>query len=401
MVGGHDVLPADHQAPGRVLGSEGARHCDRSGAVRKRLQQQALLLPPWPTTTIGSFPQTPAVRAARVEVRRGRMSGVAYEVFMREEILRCIRLQEQLGLDVLVHGEFEQTDMVEYFAQQLEGCLTTDFGWVQSYGTRCVKPPIIYGDVSRPRPMTVDWAVYAQSLTPKPVKGMLTGPVTLLQWSFVRDDQPRADTCRQLAVAVRDEVLDLERAGIRVIQIDEPALREGLPQRRAERKAYLAWAVACFRLAYAGVRDDTEIHSHMCYAEFAEVLDAIDRMDVDVISLEAARSRMDSVDAFRTRSEPPAYDVGPGVYDIHSPRVPSVQEMVSLLERAARVLPPDQLWVNPDCGLKTRREDEVVPALRNLVAAARQMRDGAAWGEAHRPDAHPTEAHPTDARPNG
>ncbi|MCL6547374.1 MAG: 5-methyltetrahydropteroyltriglutamate--homocysteine S-methyltransferase, partial [Alicyclobacillus sp.] len=354
---------------------------------RKRLQQEALRLPPWPTTTIGSFPQTPAVRAARADVRRGRMTKAAYEQFMRAEISRCIRLQEELGLDVLVHGEFERTDMVEYFAQQLEGCLTTDFGWVQSYGTRCVKPPILYGDISRPRPMTVDWAVFAQSLTAKPVKGMLTGPVTLLQWSFVRDDQPRADTCRQLAVAVRDEVLDLERAGLRVIQIDEPALREGLPLRRSDRDAYLTWAVDCFRLAYAGVRDGTQIHSHMCYAEFADVLDAIDRMDVDVISLEAARSRMDSIDAFRARPNPPAYDVGPGVYDIHSPRIPSVDEMVGFLEQAAAVLPGDHLWVNPDCGLKTRREEDVLPALRNMVAAARRMREArpqpSAWSEPH------------------
>ncbi|MBX6773638.1 MAG: 5-methyltetrahydropteroyltriglutamate--homocysteine S-methyltransferase, partial [Chloroflexi bacterium] len=342
-------------------------------AVRRRLQKDRLGLPLLPTTTIGSFPQTEAVRRARADARQGRMAPEAYASFLREQIARCVRRQEALGLDVLVHGEFERTDMVEYFAEQLDGFLVTEHGWVQSYGTRCVKPPVIYGDVARPRPMTVAWTTYAQSLTDRPVKGMLTGPVTILQWSFVRDDLSREAVCRQIAVAIRDEVLDLERAGIRVIQIDEPALREGLPLRRADRALYLDWAVACFRLAYAGVRDETQIHTHMCYAEFSDITSAIAAMDVDVISLEAARSGMADLPSIAAARL--SCDIGPGVYDIHSPRIPEVAEVRALLAKACTLLPPEQVWVNPDCGLKTRREEEVWPALTHMITAAREMRE--------------------------
>lgn len=341
--------------------------------VRRSVQQQHLHLPLFPTTTIGSFPQTPEVRRARAKFRAGQLSTSEYEAFLKQAIAEAIRLQEELGIDVLVHGEFERNDMVEYFGEQLTGFVATSHGWVQSYGSRAVKPPIIYGDVTRIHSMTVAWAQYAQSLTPQPVKGMLTGPVTILQWSFVRDDQPRADTCRQIALAIRDEVQELEAAGIRIIQIDEPALREGLPLRHADWETYLAWAVECFRLATSGVRDETQIHTHMCYSEFNDIIGAIAALDADVISIETSRSRMELLDAFVTDHYP--NDIGPGVYDIHSPRIPSRAEMLELLERAERVLDPAQIWVNPDCGLKTRRWEEVIPALREMVAAAQQFRE--------------------------
>ncbi len=333
---------------------------------------QQVRLPLYPTTTIGSFPQTAEVRKARKDLTDGTLSREAYERFVEEQIDKTIQLQEQLGLDVPVHGEFERNDMVEYFGEQLRGFAFTEHGWVQSYGSRYVKPPIIYGDVARPKPMTVRWSRYAQSRSAKPVKGMLTGPVTILQWSFVRDDQPRAETARQLALAIRDEVLDLEAAGIRVIQIDEPALREGLPLRRADWTAYLDWAVNAFRLATAGVSDATQIHTHMCYSEFNDVLHTIERMDADVISIENARSGSELVGAFREYKYP--NEIGPGVYDIHSPRVPSTDEIVTLLRAMRDVLEPRQIWVNPDCGLKTRRWEEVLPSLEHMVAAAKTLR---------------------------
>ncbi len=339
---------------------------------RHRQQVAALHLPLLPTTTIGSFPQTHAVRQARAAHRSGKLGDAEYRKFLEAETGRAVREQEQLGLDVLVHGEFERNDMVEYFGEQLDGFTFTRHGWVQSYGSRCVKPPIIYGDVARPHAMTVDWLRYAQSLTDKPMKGMLTGPVTILKWSFVRDDQPLAATCRQLALALRDEVCDLEAAGIRIIQIDEPAFREALPLRRSERKAYLAWAVACFRLAVSGVRDATQIHTHMCYSEFGDIIEAVAAMDADVISMETSRSRMELLDAFAQFHYP--NEIGPGVYDIHSPRVPEVAEMTDLLQRARKVLQPQQIWVNPDCGLKTRDWPEVKAALGRMVEAARAMR---------------------------
>jgi 5-methyltetrahydropteroyltriglutamate--homocysteine methyltransferase len=340
--------------------------------VRKDAQVRALELPQFPTTTIGSFPQTSHVRKARAAHRAGRLSDGDYESFLRAETANAVRIQEELGLDVLVHGEFERNDMVEYFGEQLAGFAFTKNGWVQSYGSRCVKPPIIYGDVSRPRAMTVAWARYAQSLTTRPVKGMLTGPVTILQWSFVRDDQPRETTCRQIALALRDEVLDLEAAGIRVIQIDEPALREGLPLRQRDRDAYLSWAVSSFRLAAARVRDTTQIHTHMCYAEFNDIMDAVAALDADVISIETSRSRMQLLDAFTRHRYPNG--IGPGVYDIHSPRVPEAKEMLELLRRARMQLSADQIWVNPDCGLKTRGWPEVRRALAAMVETARIMR---------------------------
>ena len=339
---------------------------------RAQLQAASLRLPFLPTTTIGSFPQTESVRAARAKFKKGEYSTAQYEGFLEAEIRKCIRQQEELGIDVLVHGEFERNDMVEYFGQQLSGFAFTENGWVQSYGSRCVKPPIILGDVSRPRPMTVRWAKFAQALTPKPVKGMLTGPITLLQWSFVRDDQPRSQTASQIALAVRDEVLELEAAGIRIIQIDEPALREGLPLRRANWAAYLKWAAEAFRLATAGVKDSTQIHTHMCYSEFSDVIDAIAALDADVISIETSRSNMDLLQTFVTFRYP--NQIGPGVWDIHSPRLPSTDEMLELLRTAMKVIPSERLWVNPDCGLKTRRWEEVTPALKNLVAAAEAAR---------------------------
>ena len=339
---------------------------------RRKAQQQVLRLPAYPTTTIGSFPQTPEIRRARAGRNRGELTSEEYEQFIRREIEHSVRFQEETGLDVLVHGEPERNDMVEYFGEQLEGYVSTSNGWVQSYGSRAVKPPIIYGDLHRPAPMTVDWISYAQSLTRQPVKGMLTGPVTMLQWSFVRDDQPRSETCRQLALVIRDEVCDLERAGIRVIQVDEPALREGLPLRREDWDAYLEWAVECFRIATSGVEDRTQMHTHMCYAAYDDIIDSVAAMDADVISMENSRSDGTLLDTFRTHPYP--NEIGPGVYDIHSPRVAETDEMSDLLRRAVAVIPPERLWVNPDCGLKTRRWEEVKPSLANMVDAAKELR---------------------------
>ena len=346
---------------------------DHSYPERRPHQRENLGLPELPTTTIGSFPQTTEIRQARRDFRAGRLSEDSYIQAMRDAIANDVRIQEAIGLDMLVHGEPERTDMVEYFGQKLDGFAFTTNGWVQSYGSRCVRPPVIYGDVARPEPMTVDWSVYAQSLTDRPMKGMLTGPVTLLQWSFVRDDQPRADTCRQIALAIRDEVTDLEAAGLCAIQVDEPALREGLPLRRGEWGDYLDWAVESFRVATSGVSDATQIHTHMCYAEFNDIIQAIAALDADVISVEASRSEMELLEVFREYDYP--NEIGPGVYDIHSPRIPAAQEMAELLAKAERVIPRDRLWVNPDCGLKTRGWDEVRPALENMVAAARRMRE--------------------------
>jgi len=347
--------------------------CRKNPYAERRLQQaEALSLPTLPTTTIGSFPQTSEVRKMRAAFRNGKINSQAYVKFLEEETTRCIRFQEEVGLDVLVHGEFERNDMVEYFGEQMRGFAFSENGWVQSYGSRCVKPPIIYGDVSRPKPMTVRWSQYAQSLSDRPVKGMLTGPVTILQWSFVRNDQPRSQTCRQIALAIRDEVDDLEAAGIRVIQIDEPAIREGLPLRRADWPEYLDWSVNAFRLASSGVADSTQIHTHMCYSEFNDIIDSIVRMDADVLSIECSRSRMELLDVFHRVHYP--NEIGPGVYDIHSPRVPDNGEIETLLRKALEVLSPDQLWVNPDCGLKTRGWAEVRLALGNMVATAAKLR---------------------------
>jgi 5-methyltetrahydropteroyltriglutamate--homocysteine methyltransferase len=340
--------------------------------IRQAAQRHKLALPLYPTTTIGSFPQTADVRQVRAAYDKGELDDVAYEAFLKQETTRAIRWQEEAGLDVLVHGEFERNDMVQYFGERLTGFAFTKHGWVQSYGSRCVRPPIIYGDVSRPAPMTVSWWAYAQSLTDKPVKGMVTGPVTILNWSFVRDDQARAATCRQIAFAIRDEVVDLEKAGAAIIQIDEAALREGLPLRHADWAGYLAWAVECFRISASGVRDETQIHTHMCYSEFNDIMAAIGNMDADVISIETARSQMELLDAFNAYRYPA--EIGPGVYDIHSPRVPDVVEMSALLTAAAAKLPAERLWVNPDCGLKTRNWPEVKAAIANLVLAAKAAR---------------------------
>lgn len=342
-------------------------YADRSQAQAKRFA-----LPLLPTTTIGSFPQTQAIRQARRQLKARELSLQDYETQMRSEIANTVKSQEDYGLDVLVHGEAERNDMVEYFGELLEGFCFTQNGWVQSYGSRCVKPPIIFGDVSRPAPMTVDWTRYAQSLTDKPMKGMLTGPVTILQWSFVRDDQSCETTCKQIALALRDEVLDLEQAGIGIIQIDEPALREGLPLRTADWQDYLNWAVQSFRLSAAGVADDTQIHTHMCYAEFNDIIQAIADLDADVITIETSRSDMELLDAFGEFAYP--NEIGPGVYDIHSPRVPEVNEMVRLIDKAAELVPVERLWVNPDCGLKTRGWPETEAALRLMVEAAQQLR---------------------------
>ena len=346
----------------------------RKSPFRERIveQHRELYLPLFPTTTIGSFPQTAEVRSWRSKYKKGEITKDQYSALLKGEIERTIRKQEEIGLDVLVHGEAERNDMVEYFGEQLSGFAFTQNGWVQSYGSRCVKPPVIYGDVSRPRPMTVDWAVYAQSLTDKPVKGMLTGPVTIFQWSFVRNDQPRAVTMKQIALAIRDEVQDLEKAGIKVIQIDEPAIREGLPLRKADREEYLDKAVEAFRISSSGVKDGTQIHTHMCYSQFNDIIRHIALMDADVITIECARSQMNLLGAFGDFKYP--NEIGPGVYDIHSPRVPSVDEMVTLLQKAAQVIKPGQLWVNPDCGLKTRGWTETEASLRNMVEAARIMR---------------------------
>ncbi len=346
------------------------RHTPYPG--RRESQRRRLKLPLLPTTTIGSFPQTAEIRARRRAFKAGELGEDRYHAFLREQIAFAVAKQEEYGLDVLVHGEPERNDMVEYFGERLRGFAFTENGWVQSYGSRCVKPPILYGDVSRPGPMTVEWIAYAQSLTEKPMKGMLTGPVTMLQWSFVRDDQPRADTCLQIALALRDEVTDLERAGIGVIQIDEPALREGLPLRRRDWPGYLEWAVRSFRIAASGVEDHTQIHTHMCYAEFNDIIEHIAALDADVITLETSRSKMELLDAFAGFEYP--NEIGPGVYDIHSPNVPTVEEMVALLEKAAEKIPPERLWVNPDCGLKTRQWPEVDAALGRMVEAARRMR---------------------------
>jgi 5-methyltetrahydropteroyltriglutamate--homocysteine methyltransferase len=341
-------------------------------AQRVSVQHRRFNLPSFPTTTIGSFPQTTDVRNARAAHARGALSDGAYKAFLQNQTARAVRWQENIGLDVLVHGEFERNDMVQYFGEQLSGFAFTKYGWVQSYGSRYVRPPILFGDVTRPKPMTVEWWQYAQSLTERPMKAMLTGPVTILNWSFVRDDIPRSAACRQIALAIRDEVTDLEAAGAGMIQIDEAALREGLPLRTSEWKAYLDWAVDSFRLCSSGVRDETQIHTHMCYSEFNDIIDAIGAMDADVISIETSRSKMELLDAFRNYSYP--NEIGPGVYDIHSPRVPEIGEMTDLLKLARLRLSDAQLWINPDCGLKTRKWEEVRPALVNMVAAARELR---------------------------
>ena len=341
--------------------------------VRKTKQREALHLPVFPTTTIGSFPQTKEVRSWRAKFKKGELTQLEYEDLIAKETSEAIRWQEETGIDVLVHGEFERNDMVEYFGEQLNGFTFSKNGWVQSYGSRCVKPPIIYGDVSRPAPMTVRWTAYTQSLTKRWVKGMLTGPVTILQWSFVRNDQPRSETCTQIALAIRDEVADLEKAGIKIIQIDEPAIREGLPLRKENWPEYLQWAVRAFRISSSGVEDDTQIHTHMCYSEFNDIIQDIADMDADVITIECSRSQMELLDAFATFRYP--NEIGPGVYDIHSPRVPTRQEMVELMEKAKAVIPLDQLWVNPDCGLKTRGWDETKKALTEMVNAAKQLRE--------------------------
>ncbi|WP_348760977.1 5-methyltetrahydropteroyltriglutamate--homocysteine S-methyltransferase [uncultured Salinisphaera sp.] len=357
----------------RVAALTAADYRRRSAYPERARQQQAKLkLAALPTTTIGSFPQTQTVRQTRAGHKKGRVSDADYDAFLAAEIDTAVAMQEDMGFDMLVHGEFERNDMVEYFGEQLEGYAFTKLGWVQSYGSRYVKPPIIYGDVSRPTAMTVKWSKYAQSRTRKPMKGMLTGPVTMVQWAFVRDDQPRADTVKQVALAIRDEICDLEKAGLAAIQCDEAAFREGLPLRRSDWPAYLDWATAAFRLAAGGVADSTQIHTHMCYSEFNDIIEAIAAMDADCISIETSRSQMELLDAFAAFAYP--NEIGPGVYDIHSPRVPSVDEMVELLEKAINVLPVARLWVNPDCGLKTRGWAEVKPALENMIEAAGRIR---------------------------
>ena len=340
---------------------------------RIQLQRERLKLPVFPTTTIGSFPQTTEIRSTRRKFRKGELPQDEYIQRMQREIKHVVEIQEALGLDILVHGEPERNDMVEYFGEQLDGYVFSRFGWVQSYGSRCVKPPIIFGDISRPEPMTVQWSIYAQSITDKPMKGMLTGPVTILNWSFVRDDQPRSITCRQLALAMRDEVLDLETAGIKVIQIDEAALREGLPLRRSQWADYLKWAVNAFKITANGVADTTQIHTHMCYSEFNDIIEAIAEMDADVITIETSRSDMELLDVF-DRFEYPN-EIGPGVYDIHSPNVPSVESMIELMQKAALRVPAERLWINPDCGLKTRAWPETTAALKNMASVALKLRE--------------------------
>jgi len=362
--------PAVQKAVAAVTPELGNRQSPYPQRIAK--QRQILSLPAFPTTTIGSFPQTPEIRQARLQFRKGELSGTQYTEQMQAEIARCIEAQEKLGLDVLVHGEPERNDMVEYFGEQLDGYAFTRFGWVQSYGSRCVKPPILFGDIRRPRAMTVDWIRYAQSLTDKPVKGMLTGPVTILNWSFVRDDQPRKDSCLQLALAIREEVQDLEKAGVNIIQIDEAALREGLPLRQSDWANYLDWAINSFRIAANGVEDGTQIHTHMCYSEFNDIIEAIARMDADVITIETSRSDMELLDAFRNFEYP--NDIGPGVYDIHSPNIPDKDHIINLMTLAAERIPAERLWINPDCGLKTRKWEEVTPALETMVAAAQALR---------------------------
>jgi 5-methyltetrahydropteroyltriglutamate--homocysteine methyltransferase len=341
--------------------------------ARALLQKAVLQLPLLPVTTIGSYPQTQEIRDRRAQFKRGEIEKIGYENFLRDQIIEVMKWQDSIGIDVPVHGEFERNDMVEYFGEQLAGFAFTEYGWVQSYGSRCVKPPIIYGDVYRSGPMTVYWTSFAQQQTKKPVKGMLTGPVTILQWSFVRDDQPVEETCRQIALAIREEVNDLENAGIRIIQIDEPALREGLPLRKTQWQTYLNWAVDSFLLASTNVKNETQIHTHMCYSEFNDIIESIAALDADVISIETSRSAMELLDAFVQFKYP--NHIGPGVYDIHSPRVPNQAEMEALLTKALKVLSPEQLWVNPDCGLKTRRWEEVIPAITSMVAAALSLRE--------------------------
>jgi 5-methyltetrahydropteroyltriglutamate--homocysteine methyltransferase len=363
--------PAVKAALAKVDASWGKRKSPY--AARHAKQAPSLKLPAFPTTTIGSFPQTAEIRAARAKFKKGELNEAAYLDAMRAEITHAVREQEKLGLDVLVHGEAERNDMVEYFGEQLEGYVFSQFGWVQSYGSRCVKPPILFGDITRPKAMTVEWIKYAQSQTSKIMKGMLTGPVTILNWSFVRDDQPRSVSCAQLALAIREEVLDLESAGIQVIQIDEAALREGLPLRKKQWKEYLDWAVESFRISANGVADETQIHTHMCYSEFNDIIASIADMDTDVITIETSRSDMELLDAFDNFKYP--NEIGPGVYDIHSPNIPTEAHIVDLMQKAAARIPAERLWVNPDCGLKTRQWAEVTPALTNMVAAAKKLRE--------------------------
>lgn len=357
-----------------AMGTRQSPYHQRTLVQRKKFQ-----LPLFPTTTIGSFPQTQEIRQARQDFRQGKLSEQEYHQAMQKEIEICVREQEALELDVLVHGEPERNDMVEYFSEQLAGYAFTQFGWVQSYGSRCVKPPIIYGDVSHTQAITTEWIQYAQSLTSKPMKGMLTGPVTMLNWSFVRDDQSRAETCLQLALAIRDEVLALEKAGVGIIQIDEAALREGLPLRKSQWNTYLDWAIRAFRITANGVKDITQIHTHMCYSEFNDIMAAIAKMDADVITIETSRSDMELLDVFDQFHYP--NEIGPGVYDIHSPNIPSVDSIIDLMQKAAQRIPAQRLWVNPDCGLKTRNWEEVKPALRNMVAASRYLSSTLAYGQ--------------------
>ncbi|QRY45149.1 5-methyltetrahydropteroyltriglutamate--homocysteine S-methyltransferase [Mycolicibacterium boenickei] len=390
---GRDTISAEIAASNAAIASRTSDPRLNNGQVRERIssivasgakrgpagqrrtaQQERLKLPALPTTTIGSYPQTSAIRIARADLRSGKIDAAEYNRRMKAEIADVIALQEQLGLDVLVHGEPERNDMVQYFAEQLDGFFATQNGWVQSYGSRCVRPPILYGDVARPEPMTVEWIIYAQSLTDKPVKGMLTGPVTILAWSFVRDDQPLADTAAQVALAIRDETVDLQSAGIAIIQVDEPALRELLPLRSKDKEDYLRWAVDAFRLSTSGVADSTQIHTHLCYSEFGEVIGAIADLDADVTSIEAARSHMEVLDDLNAAGF--SNSVGPGVYDIHSPRVPGVEEIATSLREALKAVPAERLWVNPDCGLKTRTTDEVTESLKHLVTATAKVRAG-------------------------
>jgi 5-methyltetrahydropteroyltriglutamate--homocysteine methyltransferase len=371
------VIPEVRKRLTKITEKMSRRQTD--AAERRPIQRAELKLPLFPLTTIGSFPQTEEIRKLRAGLKKGAITQPQLDEALRAEMARTIKFQEAAGLDVLVHGEFERNDMVEYFGEQMDGFVFTENAWVQSFGSRAVKPPIIFGDVQRRGPMTVEWIKHAQSLTPKPVKGMLTGPVTMMEWSFVRDDQPRRETCRQLALALREEVADLEHAGIKIIQIDEPALPGGLPLKRRDWPQYLNWAVDCFRLASGAVADRTQIHTHMCYCEFSEILDAIAALDVDVISFEGSRSRMEILDGLRrVTGSPKAFgfpsDVGPGVYDIHSPRVPSSEEIVQLLQRALETIPAERLWINPDCGLKTRAWHEIIPAIKNMVLAAKMVR---------------------------
>ena len=370
----HNSPRVNNPAVKAAIAGLDAKLGQRKSAYESRARKQAALLklPAFPTTTIGSFPQTAEIRHARSRFKSGELDEASYKAAMQSEIARSVREQEALGLDVFVHGEAERNDMVEYFGEQLDGYAFSQFGWVQSYGSRCVKPPILFGDISRPKPMTVEWIKYAASLTAKPMKGMLTGPVTILNWSFVRDDQPRRVSCHQLALAIREEVLDLENAGVRVIQIDEAALREGLPLRKSQWQHYLDWAVESFRITANGVEDETQIHTHMCYSEFNDIIASIAGMDADVITIETSRSDMELLDAFDNFKYP--NEIGPGVYDIHSPNIPTQEHIVQLMKKAAERIPAQRLWINPDCGLKTRQWSEVIPALANMVAAAKTLR---------------------------